>query len=147
MQKLYIAEAKKIQTKTGKTYLEVIDGAGSKYSCWEEDDFADLIPGAEVEIDLIVKGNFKNIKVAGKQRTSTYRREDKIAVAQQRKAEYVGQAQDKKDEMIAWYNSTNAAIELGKVIGFPADNDIIKKMIQYWRNWFMKEWQDKPPFV
>lgn len=46
--------------------------------------------------------------------------------------------QDRKDHSIAFYNSTNNAIELVKKLDVK-ENDAIKAEITYWRDWFLLE--------
>ncbi len=67
-----------------------------------------------------------------------------IAEAQERKAEYIKQAQDRKEDSIAFFNATNAAIALLKDKDFK-DGEL-QEHIRYWRNWFLKEYKDQPPF-
>jgi chorismate mutase len=47
-------------------------------------------------------------------------------------------AQDRKDYSIAFYNSTNNAIELVKKLDVK-EIDAIKTEITYWRDWFLLE--------
>ena len=42
-----------------------------------------------------------------------------------------------RSKEIAWFNSTNAAIELGK----DAKEGEKTTLIKYWRDWFMSEWK------
>ena len=141
---MYIQSAKKIQTKTNKVYLEIFDSQNQKYSCWDEEDFMKFIPGAEVEVEVIVKGNYKNIRIAGKPYTP---RPSGIAQAQVRKAEYIEQAQERKDASIAFFNANNSAIQLLAVYKELTPIEEAEEFIRKWRNWFMREWQNKPPFV
>lgn len=65
---------------------------------------------------------------------------------QSKRAGEIRVAQDHKEESIAWFNATNAAISLCGQI--PQDKgggeyrDEVKEVIRYWREWFLKEWEN-----
>lgn len=60
------------------------------------------------------------------------------------KDESIRQAQNRKDESIAFFNSTNSAIKMLEILGIQEN---LEEEIRKWRNFFMAEWQNKEPFV
>ena len=58
--------------------------------------------------------------------------------------QYWAEKDIKKDKQIAFFNSTNAAIELVKPIGEnkPIDTKRMQDAIKGWRDWFYKEWEN-----
>ena len=105
-------------TKTGKRYLEVITINGDKYSCWEEILWPEIQNsiGTELEIDVMDSGRYKNIvgagniMSAGNYFTAKPTKTQQINQAQDRKAGYIKEAQERKEESIAYFNSLNNAI-------------------------------------
>jgi len=76
-----------------------------------------------------------------------------IAKAQEKKAEYIREAQDRKSESIAYFNSLNCAIQI--YAAHKPNIDTEKELGDYirrWRDHFLKEWENyndphkEPPF-
>ena len=67
-----------------------------------------------------------------------------VAVAQQRKAEYIHEAQDRKEESIAFFNATNSAIAMLSFLfkDQSATTEQLEYSIQEWRRWFLSEWKN-----
>lgn len=116
LKKIFIADAQKVQTPTGKTYLEISEQGGQRFSCWVEELWPALeaAQGQELEVEIVYKGQFVNIVgVAGVETKSYAPRQNKseqIRQAQDTKARYIAEAQDRKDDSIAYFNSLNNAI-------------------------------------
>lgn len=141
--KIIVAEATKKTTKTGKEYLFVQDQVGNNYSCWEEDDWGEFIPGAELEVEITQKGDFKNIRLANKQRPArTYQpKAGIIAQAQQRKEHSIASAQDRRDEGIKIAGTMRDAVLIVVNMGDykELDEKEIKQRITGWRKWLLEE--------
>jgi len=58
---IVVDKADQVQTKTGKTYLSVVDKAGKKYSCWDTELWNIIEKDRAVEVEVEKKGNFANI--------------------------------------------------------------------------------------
>ena len=48
----------------------------------------------------------------------------------------------KRSREIAYFNSTNSAIELVKLDTRDINQELLGKMIIVWRKWFLKEWEE-----
>jgi len=104
--------------------------------------FEKAIVGAEFE--LVEVNGFKKIKIENKGVFAPNRGGSgaNIAKAQERKAEFIEKAQDRKNEAIAFFNATNNAIALiAQLSGFPLKNDSeLQADIRSWRTFFLNEW-------
>lgn len=74
-----------------------------------------------------------------------------VAKAQETKREHIKEAQDRKEESIAFFNAVNSSIAIVAAIydlkGTPEAT--VKASLTSWRDYFLKEHQnykDKPPF-
>ncbi len=132
----------------------ITDGVTIWPKSWQTDPKWPFQVNQQVEGELKVeaKGNFTNktlyppFKKVEKNYAKPYAvKSEQIQVAQERKAEFIEKAQDRKEESIAWFNSTNAAIEVcAKLIDFLDDdgkNFAIEQSIVHWRNWFLEEYK------
>lgn len=63
-----------------------------------------------------------------------------IAKAQERKAEFIKEAQERKNDSIAYFNALNSAIALVTKLEFKSEGQT-KVDIVYWRDWFLSEWK------
>ena len=132
----------------GKKFLEAtLEGEGEKkVSIWPPFPVDTLKPGDEVEGDLIQndKGywSLKPIKANPFANKPAWAKKD-IAQAQERKAEYIEKAQDRKNESIAYFNAINSAIALMPILKdeFGFDETGAKSFIPKWRDWFLSEWK------
>lgn len=118
------------QSASGKTYYKVALKSGSNVIKASTFDKLDL--GTEVEGEVIQNGKYTNFKL-GQPRTGSAG----IRGAQERKAEYIKEAQDRKEMSIAFFNSLNAAINLLK--DKQLDEVNMKQQIISWRDWFLDE--------
>lgn len=71
-----------------------------------------------------------------------------VKAAQERKAEMIEKAQDRKSESIAYFNATNSAISIlaalfaGKEFRQTSGlSEALKNDISLWRDWFLSEWE------
>lgn len=66
-----------------------------------------------------------------------------VAAAQERKSEYIKEAQERKEESIAYFNATNSAIQL--LTSNPRFQEMTpedkKDNIIWWREFFLSEWR------
>lgn len=60
--------------------------------------------------------------------------------AQDRKAGYIKEAQERKDNSIAFFNATNSAIAVTQHMTNPANVEEKRQEIIEWRDWFLQEW-------
>lgn len=107
-------------------------------SKYDKQIYDSVVVGAEFE--LVKDGSFDKIKYdkpAPKGNAG-------IAVAQEKKAEYIRQAQDRKEESIAYFNSCNLALQaLGPLTyggDIKKDPTLYKESFVMWRNFFYQEW-------
>lgn len=149
-------------TSTGKVKANAqLRGAEGKIienvTIWSDyPDFSNLRPGSTVEGDLVPSRDPKyGPTLYGKRKESNLgpkpawaRKETNIAQAQERKAGYIKEAQDRKEMSIAYFNSLNSAIAIvnGPIGQLPSRLDTeavetLKENIAYWRDWFYSEWQ------
>jgi len=140
--KLSSVEIKTSQSgKTYKTCLAVNqENQGAlTASIWPDSEIYPLaVDGAEVEAELATKGKYHNL--VGKLNPPKFMARTGIAQAQERKAGFIKEAQDRKETSIAFFSSTNAAINLIAKYDVPAmTNDEVMGFITKWRNWFLDE--------
>ena len=66
-----------------------------------------------------------------------------IREAQAVKAEYIREAQDRKEESIAFFNATNSALTIisGDIKSGLITVDTAQEKIRYWRDWFLAEYE------
>ncbi len=105
-------------------------------------NFANLMTGGVVEGDLVEKqnGQFLNKTLYAPKVPGARAGGAGVAKAQERKAEYIKEAQDRKEDSIAYFNSVNSAISLLQALGANGmTNDSVQNFIKTWREWFLKE--------
>lgn len=153
--KYKIIWSEKKTTSTGKEKIDATldDGQRTidKVTIWGDfPNFAGLMTGHEVDGDLVTKqnGQYTNhtlypVKVAT---TSNFGGSRGVSKLMDKKAENIKEAQERKAESIAFFNSTNSAIAL---VNAMRDNDVhipseseLKVTIRAWRDWFLKEYED-----
>lgn len=109
--------------------------------------YEDIQIGLEIDaVDFQYDGKFINLIDPNKGIKTAYRATGGatrgIPAAQERKAEYIEKAQDKKEESIAFFNATNSAIAILTKIKPPVTDDSeFKQELVMWRDWFYQEWQ------
>lgn len=140
-----------IETKTGKVYKRALLENGTEISVWPDySQYEKVEAGAEVEGQIFTKGKYQNLVDANKT-IPTYQKQTKvqqITQLQQNKAELIKQSQEKRDESIAYFNAINSAISLLEAresLKTMSEMEI-QAAIRLWRDWFIKEFKDKPPF-
>ena len=151
--KAIIVAAKQKTSRKGDPYLEVKDSEGKKYSCWQQILFDELLNniGNEIPLEITVSGDYTNIVGAGtmmpdiehplqpsSRRDNYLRPPSGIAVAQETKAKYIEQAQNRKDESIAYFNSLNNAIAflsatMGGKFTLTQVHEVQKEMFKWWK--------------
>ena len=150
--KYTIATLEVKETSTGKkkanVELTTPDGVSIKnVSIWEDfPNFQSLTFGAEVEGDLVPAKDPKwgpTLYPARQQSAprSTGGSMRGVAAAQERKSEYIKEAQERKEESIAFFNATNAAIQIVTGGSEPLSLEEKKDNIIWWREFFLSEWR------
>jgi hypothetical protein len=143
----YIDTIKKTVYEAGAT---AADGQEyMKVSLWQSDwSNVEIKDGVTIRAEMKVteKNGYKNVNLYP-ERTKTIRGSGSapsIKAAQERKAEFIEKAQDRKNESIAFFNATNSAIaiveKVTKDLPFPTDKDFQQAIVR-WRDWFLTEWQ------
>lgn len=148
----------------GKKLIDAtLQGEGT-VTIWELDKdgkqfpgFSDLAPGGKVQGNIWANPtNGKKTLYPPKPQTSggygaASRGGGGVKAAQERKAEMIEKAQDRKEDSIAYFNAINSSIALLPNIyelqGAPPST--IRAYLTDWRDWFLKEHQnykEKPPF-
>lgn len=97
--------------------------------------------GDDVEVDK--SGKYWNVvDPKGSQRKAAPARGG-MKAAQERKEQMIKDAQERKNESVAYFNSVNSAIGLvTKFADFETfDNSTIHRLIQEERDWFLSEWK------
>ena len=106
--------------------------------------FDDIMPGFDVEGELWKSPAGKNYLFAPRPQSAprTGGAGVGIKAAQERKAEMIEKAQDRKSESIAYFNSVNCAIELvSKMKSVELTRQETKEEIIHWRDWFLAEYR------
>ena len=98
--------------------------------------YGNLAVGDEVE--LVKSGNFTNVVDPNPTKKGTSNAPPPPPLGES--------FEERKQKSIAYFNSVNSAIGVLKVRGVPAEAEDIKKEVAYWRDWFVSEWKDQPPF-
>jgi hypothetical protein len=148
-------------TKAGDGYksLELSDGRFLNVFKFHS-MFSEIEEGGEIPDASIVKdGKFWKLedpKKEEKQTRGAAFKGQQIEKAQENKARYIAEAQDRKEESIAFFNATNCALKLLEVHGMNEHAERltpeqIQSYIKKWRGWFFAEWMgrdthDSPPF-
>lgn len=105
-------------------------------------NFDGIVVGGEVEGNLWASDAGKKYLFAPK--AFTKGSGGGIAKAQAVKAEYIKEAQARKDNSIAYFNATNSAIAIVNSIFANTDEkptrDTLEIQIVSWRDWFLSEW-------
>lgn len=129
--------------------------------CWKRDypDYDNLKVGMVIEGETILEpeGQFPKLVDPEMPIKANYRpkgidlaKPKFIAEAQERKAEYIKEAQQNKEHSIAYFNSVNSAIAtLGKYEGLRGEEEMYRDNLVEWRDWFLKEyenWSSSPGF-
>ena len=118
-----------------------------KVQIWPDFPMFDTITfDAQVEGDLVVKtkGEYTNITLYAPKPQGNFKAGSTgIKAAQERKAEMIEKAQDRKSESIAYFNSVNCAIALAGNFfkGQPMPDEDVKEFITEWRDWFLSEYR------
>lgn len=104
--------------------------------------FDDIGPGTETEGELWTSASGKKYLFPPRAEKAGFapRNGSGIKAAQERKAEMIEKAQDRKTESIAYFNSINCAIELVSKMNLLSKENI-KEMIVYYRDWFLSEYR------
>lgn len=155
--KYKIIWSEKKTTSTGKEKIDATldDGQRTidKVTIWGDfPNFAGLMTGHEIEGDIVTKQNgaYTNhtlypVKVAT---TPKFGASGGMKMME-KKAENIKEAQERKSESIAYFNSVNSAIALvGKRLGEISEAQM-KLELKLWRDWFLSEyetWNQKEPF-
>lgn len=130
----------------GKEWIKatVTDEANKKdeVSIWPDfRSYKEIMPGITLEGVIRIKGKYKNL--VDNINPPNFVKQVKgsgIQAAQERKAEMIKDAQERKNESVAYFNSLNSAIAL--LAHRPQENaDKTKEFIIYWRDWFLSEWR------
>lgn len=141
------------ETSTGKTKYDATlkNEAGvvtEKVTIWDSfPNFSDLKPGTVIDCDVVTKqnGKYTNVTAYPSKNPNGTTRPQGMKAAQERKAEMIEKAQERKSESIAFFNATNNAIVLleayNKNAEYPFSPEGAKKFITEWREWFLTEWQ------
>ena len=105
-------------------------------------NFDGIIPGAEIECEIWKSPAGKTYMFAPRPQVGPKAGGMGIKAAQERKAEMIEKAQDRKSESIAYFNSVNCAIELvGKLKISDMTRQDTEEEIIHWRDWFLAEYQ------
>lgn len=138
-------------TSTGKNKIDATldhaEGQEKGVTIWDSfPDFANLAPGKSIKGDIVVKqnGNYTNKtlyapKVENIAKGHIGGLGGGIKAAQERKAVMIEQAQDRKNDSIAYFNSLNSAIAMISKVS-PEFSDV-RDEIRKWRDFFLAEWQ------
>lgn len=135
-------------TSTGKNVKKcvLLDESGTKIndvSVWGDfPNWADLRPGSEISGEI--KTNNKGYKSLYPEKATTSRPPSGIKAAQERKAEFIEKAQDRKNDSIAYFNSLNSAISFVDKFRneFEIQNhDDAFEIVLKCRDKFLDEWQ------
>lgn len=150
----YTIEWMEKKTWEGKNLINAtLEGQG-EVTIWELDKdgktfpgFADLQPGGTVDGTVWV--NPKN----GKKTLYPPKEFVPRGVSQAIRKADIKEAQDRKEESIAFFNATNAAIAIVKETTdlkvLPISKSSIQSQIREWRDWFLtehKHYKENPPF-
>ena len=123
-------------------------------SIWQDfPGFRELMTGSTVEGDLIPAKDPKYGPSLSPLKKTTqwgmskpYAKSGAVSALMDKKNENIKEAQERKSESIAYFNSVNSAISMMKTMDF-ADNERCKEKIIYWRDWFISEydkWNSQP---
>jgi len=150
--KYKIIWSEKKTTSTGKEKIDATLDDGQKtidkVTIWADfPNFAEIKTGHEIEGDLVTKqnGQYTNhtlypVKVAT---TSNFGRSGGVSKLMDKKAENIKEAQERKAESIAYFNSVNSAIALLSKMGIESMSESqIRVNLVAWRDWFLKEYED-----
>lgn len=131
------------------------DGQEYAVSLWKNDwEKYDLRDGDVIraEMKITEKNGFKNVTLYPERtKAPAYSKGTQslagVKAAQERKAEFIEKAQDRKNESIAYFNAINSAISLAKImpdilenVPFPTEKDVFSAIFRY-RDEFLKEWE------
>lgn len=155
-------------TSTGKNKIDATlqDENGTlteKVTIWDSyPNFAELAPGREVTGSIEVKqnGQYTN-KTLKPEVTHGYKgmqggqKSVNISKLMDKKAENIEEAQNRKNDSIAYFNSVNSAINAIGEYDTARDLQDYKQAIVELRDWFLSEWhkysidptKGKPPFI
>jgi len=133
-----ISSLERKMTSTNKPYMSCALEDGRKVSVWSDHPlYGEVAIGFEIPDALLYqKGQYWNL-------SDPSRGARKGAVTRQNNARTadIKEAQDRKETSIAFFNATNAAIEMIKVRGLVdvGDKEEVKAEIKLWRDWFIAE--------
>ncbi len=143
----------------GKLKESQVDG--KKVSFWEKSwgaDYEKVIEDAELEFDIVEKekNGYKNFtayqpKNATTGTTGAYRG-NQIAKAQEKKAEFIGKAQDNKNENIKIASTFSSAVNcaIAEYNKETTNLDTLEELIRKWRKTLFFLWDEHtsyPPFL
>lgn len=123
-------------TSTNKPYKRVTLADGRNVSVWvDHPAYNEVGIGYEIPDNLLYqKGQYWNLSnPAHKARAGATTR------ANNQRSEQIKEAQDRKEQSIAFFNATNSAITLVSAKGMNDDDAQIKDDIRHWRDWFLTE--------
>lgn len=140
------------KTTTGKDVisasLKTPEGViHDKVSIWSNfPNWINLTPGGSVSGEIVTSDKgYKSLKEEMTKgfTQSGYRAPSGAVKAAEITRESVKEAQGKKNESIAFFSSTNAAIELVKSMPMYRESDAgdLRQSIITWRNFFLDEWK------
>lgn len=165
MAKFTIEWSEQKTTSTGKQKMDALltnqetKEKTDKVTIWGDyPNFATLMTGHDVEGELVPAKDPKYgptlypPKPAQTTQQGAYRGSGGMNKMMETKAKNIEEAQKRKSESIAYFNSVNSAISLlaqaKTMMSSGLDEDSAKKFIIQWRDWFISEYEkwDSQPF-
>lgn len=150
--KYQIIKLERKTTANGKNKIDAdlqdFDGfVEDKVTIWDDfPNFANLKMGNEVTGQVVAKvnGQYTNKSLYG-ERTEGWGGGKKapsvnISKLMDKKAENIAEAQERKNDSIAYFNAINSAIALAEQMVTTPHSDQMKEFIKIWRDWFLSEW-------
>lgn len=134
----------------GKELLDVKLQDGKKATIWKTQKdgsvfpgFDEIAPGHTIEGELWNKPGTDNWTIYPPKEQKRGGGSSGMRAAQDRKSEYIKEAQERKEESIAFFNATNAAIEMVKARSDFDHLDVETKQdsLIVWRDWFLAQWR------
>lgn len=141
-----ISDVQETTTSTGKTYKRA-RANGIDVSVWSDfSKYTEVTDGAVVEGMIKENGKYKNLVDEATPYSGVKSRGAGMAKAQETKAKYIEQAQARKSDSIAYFNSVNSAIALLQPLLLKGvENgqswEAIKENIREARDWFIQEYE------
>lgn len=141
-----LTEVKSLTSKAGKPFKKALAN-GEDVSIWPDySHYNEAVEGATLEAIIQTNGNYKNLKdELAPPKFISQNRGAGMAKAQETKAKYIEQAQERKTDAICYFNSLNSAISLvvGKMraTGQIQTNNAILVELRNWREIFLAEYE------